>query len=828
MNHSRLCRPRNVAGQARAGVFIRALKSSARLALVVMVAAFACGRARPALAHAVLVRSDPAANAKLPDPPKVISIYFSESLEPKFSSVKVVDTAGNELDEHDSRVDAGDAKHMTLDVKPLKAGFYNVLWTTVSKVDGHELQGSFPFIVLNPDGSTPAGSAPALQSAGAESGTAATGPGDIIGFWLAVLGAVGLLGGILFVLAIAQPAAGAADDHVEEMRDQSTRIELRVLWLCMGLLIVGLLIILALQLARLGGISTLGEFLTTSYGQYWAARLALAVLAGLILSLLQLFPEPDLRAPLLTLVGFFGLAIIVCFSLTAHADAVGNGSFWATISDLIHLLAVSIWVGGLLSLTALLLASRRILRQPTRVRYHAALVSRFSPLAAGAVVFLILTGLFNAVVEVPSLHGLISTAYGRTLLVKVGVAVLLLGAGGLNAFLLRPRLVAESASGVLVEATRLQRRLYRTVALEAGLAVLVILVTAWLVVLAPTRDLLAAGPRAVPQANGSSVYRNSAQANDLTVQFNVDPNRTGLNTFRVTLSDASGPVSNASLVRLQFTYSDPKFGTSELPLPGVGNGVYEASGANFAQVGRWRVTAEVQRAGKDDALTSFSVEVPDTSGNLTGTQLTTTDPFASPSKLFTTDELGGIVLALLGIVPFILRKPIWDRSVVAGAAGTFLGVSALILGATLFFATHQEGTTNYALLNNPVPVDNASVADGRTLYMQNCVICHGQTGHGDGPAARGLNPQPVDLTVHVGLHPDGVLWGWITYGIPRTAMPSWKDKLTDAQRWDVVNFLREDFQATAAQAPADSSDASETAVAARQTKPATGESHVTP
>ena len=56
------------------------------------VAALLGSRARPVLAHSVLVRSDPAANAKLPQSPKVVSIYFSEPLEPKFSKAKVVDT----------------------------------------------------------------------------------------------------------------------------------------------------------------------------------------------------------------------------------------------------------------------------------------------------------------------------------------------------------------------------------------------------------------------------------------------------------------------------------------------------------------------------------------------------------------------------------------------------------------------------------------------------------------------------------------------------------------------------------------------------------------
>lgn len=57
-------------------------------------------------------------------------------------------------------------------------------------------------------------------------------------------------------------------------------------------------------------------------------------------------------------------------------------------------------------------------------------------------------------------------------------------------------------------------------------------------------------------------------------------------------------------------------------------------------------------------------------------------------------------------------------------------------------------------------------------------------------ALAALNPKPVDLTVHVGLHPDAQLYDWITNGIPGTAMPAWRSDRTDQQRWDVINYLR--------------------------------------
>ena len=107
----------------------------------------------------------------------------------------------------------------------------------------------------------------------------------------------------------------------------------------------------------------------------------------------------------------------------------------------------------------------------------------------------------------------------------------------------------------------------------------------------------------------------------------------------------------------------------------------------------------------------------------------------------------------------------------------------------------------WLLLNDPVSVTDASVAAGKALFQTNCTMCHGETGQGNGPAAVGLIPPPSDLSVHVPMHPEGMLWYWISNGISRSAMPAWNGPLSDSQLWDVVNYLRSTFpQPTVAQA----------------------------
>jgi mono/diheme cytochrome c family protein len=90
---------------------------------------------------------------------------------------------------------------------------------------------------------------------------------------------------------------------------------------------------------------------------------------------------------------------------------------------------------------------------------------------------------------------------------------------------------------------------------------------------------------------------------------------------------------------------------------------------------------------------------------------------------------------------------------------------------------------------NPVPADMRSLATGKTLYIQECLKCHGDAGKGDGPANAYLEKHPADLT-GPGLadQSDGEVFWKITVG--RSPMPTFETLMTEEQRWDVVNYLR--------------------------------------
>jgi putative copper export protein/mono/diheme cytochrome c family protein len=92
---------------------------------------------------------------------------------------------------------------------------------------------------------------------------------------------------------------------------------------------------------------------------------------------------------------------------------------------------------------------------------------------------------------------------------------------------------------------------------------------------------------------------------------------------------------------------------------------------------------------------------------------------------------------------------------------------------------------------SPVPYTTRSIATGQHLYLDHCTTCHGMFGKGNGPAATSLPSRPADLTAaHVLDHREGDLFWWLSFGISGSAMPGFADRLTEDERWDLVNFVR--------------------------------------
>jgi copper resistance protein C len=98
-------------------------------------------------AHAFLQRAEPAVGSKVQTSPGKLRIWFSEKIEPAFSTVQVFDVSGKEVDKGDVHLDRSNHALLQLSLPPLQPGTYKVVWRVVS-VDTHVTNGNFSFRVV--------------------------------------------------------------------------------------------------------------------------------------------------------------------------------------------------------------------------------------------------------------------------------------------------------------------------------------------------------------------------------------------------------------------------------------------------------------------------------------------------------------------------------------------------------------------------------------------------------------------------------------------------------------------------------------------------------
>ncbi len=124
----------------------------------------------------------------------------------------------------------------------------------------------------------------------------------------------------------------------------------------------------------------------------------------------------------------------------------------------------------------------------------------------------------------------------------------------------------------------------------------------------------------------------------------------------------------------------------------------------------------------------------------------------------------------------------------------------VLIFLALAFAACTPSTSNSAIVSiPPVPTEYAgktnplgpdAAASGLKVYQTNGVPCHGETGHGEGPAGQALDPKPRNLAEFQSKVGDDYLYWRISTGVDGTAMVSWRGALTDEQIWQVIAYIR--------------------------------------
>ena len=767
------------------------------LAMVIVAATMLIAApARPAFAHAAIVRANPANNETLRRPPVRIVLNFSEAIERKLTQIQVTDKDGKtRFDDGPTAFDDSDAAFASVAVKTLAPGLYFVKWSNVSAVDGHPYDGTYPFIVLNTDGTFPAGVT--LDNA------SATGGGELLPSnvdvalkWIALLALAFVAGSAFFLLIILRPAGKFLNDEsYNRTMDVSERWLINVAHVLLPISFIAASFLVLRTVSRFETDTGLWSYLTTvRTGQYRGLQLILIAVALAGADLLFLGNSDRKRN-----VGL-GTLLVACVA----ALNTGQGKFWSTASDFAHLLASSTWLGALSFLVPLMRWRRHALEEDERFLFIANAFDRFSVVAGISVIVVLATGTFNGLAEIPNKEAMLDTTYGKVLLAKLIIMAPLLAVAGLNAYVLKPRLVAVvdglyQHGGAGAESQRaawsrqlamLQRALPITIVVEI---VLVAAVFAAVGVLsqsatakgeiAQTRALSAAGAK----------FNQTATQGDVKLTLEVSPNRVGTNQYSLSIQTADGkPASTVTFARLRFNFDDVQnaVAPSQIDLNRFADGDYRGAGAYFTQPGNWRAEATIRRSDGDDVTHIFVLPV----GRAASTaKAGSASAYELPFAVFNWNEVAGAFLALGGAVIILYRKQLrWLQQ--PGYRVTITVATILLLsGAVLVFGVSRHSAPTNASAGNPVPPTKESVDRGKALFQQNCIQCHGIDGRGDGPDAANLSPAPSDFRLHTPLHTDPQFYAFISNGYPASAMPQFAKALAETDIWNLVNFLRSAF-----------------------------------
>ena len=546
----------------------------ARICVVpVLAAIFVIGTAAPAFAHAILQSTDPPKDGVVAVSPPQLSLTFNENVEVSFGAVRVYTCAGK-------RITTGAPTHaktsghiVVVSIPNLAPGVYLVAWRVIS-ADSHPVGGTYSFRIG-------AGAPPSVNGCATETNAASsTTVGVAFGAARVVVfaGLALLIGGGVFLVLIVAGTSAA----------RSTR---RLMWL--GWLLLALATVAAVMLqgpyAAGAGIgdavrwAVVHDVLHTRFGHVAEVRLLLLVAALVLLPFLSRSTRTR-AAPLWWIVVASIVAVLLAATpgYAGHA-ATGNWTFFAVIFDTLHVLAMSVWLGGLAALFVAAISGgfsggvRRAL-------------TTFSRLGLTCVVVLVATGIFASWRQVGfTIDGYLHTSYGNILLVKIGLVAGLVGLAAVSRSIVHKRRAApldapDTAVAAIDERT--VRSLRGSVGGEVLLGITVLAVTAVLVNAQPARTVLA------PKLFSASVGAGSGQS-AMTVQATVDPARVGVNEIHVYTLTPKGADLPVRDMTAKLTKSD---GTT---VPGnlvrAGPNHFLTSNAVITEPGTYQMLIEVEQ-----------------------------------------------------------------------------------------------------------------------------------------------------------------------------------------------------------------------------------------
>ena len=579
------------------------------IAIAVLALMFVIALGDPSHAHAIVERTTPAADETVEESPGSVAIAFNEPVEVNFGGIRVFDTDANQVDDGQTEHVSGSADQIQVGLEPdLDDGTYTVTWRVVS-VDGHPISEAFVFHVGEP-GEKPEGIAAELLRGDGEA-TALTGGLFGIARWIIFASLLVIAGAFFFALFVWRRSSG-------ERLGATSNVFARRLGRIYSVSTVALVIATAagflLQGAVAGGLSlgeaikpdVMGEVAQTRYGIVSFVRIGL-ILAAIVCWRLGLKPALQDRRSVGAAAAPHGMnslvivGAIVVTGLLATPGLAGHAGTTPPValnilSDVLHLVAASAWIGGLFLLIFVAFPAAGELPARDQTSLMANVVGRFSRVAVIAVGVIVATGAYRTWTEVGAWHAFTGASYGHVLIVKLAVFVPLVVLGAINNRWTLPRIKKTADAGG--DAEPALKRLKRDVASEVALAVVVLGLTALLVNLPPAR--VAAG------VTGPFIENVALGPYDL--QIIIDPNEIGENEIHLTATDEEGRPAPIKAETVLFRMPEQDIGPLREKGRKLAPGHFVVQG-QLSVGGTWQLEIVARTDRFNEERTTASVEV---------------------------------------------------------------------------------------------------------------------------------------------------------------------------------------------------------------------------
>lgn len=617
------------------------------LLLLAVTGALLAGAA-PASAHAALTGSDPGQGAVVDTAPTQVSLTFSEQIAVSDDAVRVLDPKGKRVDKGDPANPSGTTYTVRL-LSGLPDGTYTVAYQVVS-ADSHPVAGAFTFSI-----GAPSKTSVSVSAQASDDGLIGRLYG--IGRYVSYAGFAVMTGGAAFVLACWGRGAGVRP--VQRLVVSG--------WLTLTAATLALLLLRGSYttsgaVGDVFDLSLLGDVLQTKTGAALVSRLLLLAAAALFIAVL--FGAYDKREDEEKRDLTFGLAIggtVVAAGLAAswamseHASQ-GLQPGIAMPVDVLHLLAVAAWLGGL---TTLLVA---LYRAPADTPVGQDAVQRFSRLAFGSVVTLVVTGVYQSWRQLGSWSAFTDTRYGQLLLAKIGLVAVMVAIASLSrrwtARLAKTPAPAAhkeekqpveagkatgAEKGGAVRTTQLARQraavenarqkrlrdadphrfgLRRSVLAEAGIAVILLAVTTVLTQTEPGRTeqeaeaaTSASSPSSASTGQGTGAvtlnmpFDTGGENGKGVVTVDLDPARAGDNTVHVYVEGPDGQAVDIPEVKIALTLSAKDIGPLPVVPDHITTGHWSASGVQIPMTGDWKIEVTVRTSDIDQVTVSKNAQI---------------------------------------------------------------------------------------------------------------------------------------------------------------------------------------------------------------------------